>query len=57
MYEMEMNQDFKDIMRIQVSSVSDRTPICPFILGEPGTSSSCSATSWATAPTSPAAAL
>lgn len=36
MYEMEMNQDFKDIMRIQVSSVSDRTPICPFILGEPG---------------------
>ena len=36
MYELEMNQDFKDIMRVQISSVADRTPICPFILGEPG---------------------
>ncbi len=36
MFELEMNQDFKDILAIEVETVSKEAPICPFILGEPG---------------------
>ena len=36
MMEMEMNNDFKDILAIEVETVAAKTPICPFILGEPG---------------------
>ena len=36
MFELEMNQDFKDILAIEVETVSKAAPICPFILGEPG---------------------
>lgn len=33
---LEMNKDFRDIIAIEVESVSAQTPICPFIMGEPG---------------------
>lgn len=36
MMELEMNADFREILAIEVESVADKTPICPFILGEPG---------------------
>jgi hypothetical protein len=36
MLRLEMNQDFKDIIAIEITSVSDKAPICPFIVGEPG---------------------
>lgn len=36
MMELEMNKDFRDILAIEVEVVAKNTPICPFILGEPG---------------------
>lgn len=36
MMNLEMNKDFRDIIAIEVESVSAQTPICPFIMGEPG---------------------
>lgn len=36
MIELEMTDDFKTILAIEVESVSSKTPICPFIFGEPG---------------------
>lgn len=34
--ELEMSKDFRDILAIEVETVSKETPICPFIMGEPG---------------------
>lgn len=34
--ELEMTQDFRHILSVEVESVSKETPICPFICGEPG---------------------
>lgn len=34
--ELEMTKDFRDILAIEIESVSKTTPICPFIMGEPG---------------------
>lgn len=36
MTQLEMNSDFKDILSIEVESVSKNAPICPLIFGEPG---------------------
>lgn len=36
MINLEMNKDFRDILAIEVETVSASTPICPFIMGEPG---------------------
>lgn len=36
MLELEMNKDFRDILATEVEVVAKHTPICPFILGEPG---------------------
>ncbi len=36
MTELEMNQDFEDIIAIEVESVAKVAPIAPLILGEPG---------------------
>lgn len=36
MMNLEMNKDFRDIIALEVEHVSASTPICPFIMGEPG---------------------
>lgn len=36
MTKIELNEDFMDIIAIELNSVSDKAPICPILLGEPG---------------------
>lgn len=36
MLEMELSKEFLDVLAIEVKSVGKETPICPFIMGEPG---------------------
>lgn len=36
MLDMEMNNDFKSLLAIEVEHVSQNAPVCPFIMGEPG---------------------
>lgn len=36
MLQMELTKEFLDILAIEVEAVGAKTPICPFIMGEPG---------------------
>ena len=36
MTKIELNEDFMDIIAMELNSVSDKAPICPILLGEPG---------------------
>lgn len=36
MLTMEMNPDFRKLIAMEIENVSSKTPICPFVMGEPG---------------------